>query len=464
MSITYRPPPTVAEFLRSNSFSNFIVGPVGSGKTTGMLFRIVKMAKEQRRSPDGKRRFRAIIVRNTVQQLVDTSLRSWLTWFPEGDAGTYERTNKIFHLRFDDVEAEVWFRPLDTPDDVRRLLSVEANVICFDEFREISPDIYNAATGRVGRYPSKKDGGPYKDDGTSNFGVFGATNPPDMETFWEDLLVNPPENCSVFFQPSGISPDAENLENLPDDYYENLCSGKSEDWISVYVEGKFGKSLAGQPVFKSFVIDRHVAKKELKPVKSEDRPLLIGMDFGLNPSCTINQLDLKGRLLTFACLTSDGMGVTRFAQTLLKPLLANKFPGMKVLIIGDPAGSQRSQTDERSVFDILRTEGFKVIPAKTNSVVARVAAVDRFLLRSIDGEPGHLIDPSCKPLINALRGGYRYRMKKNGEIEDSPEKNAASHIADAHQYACLHADASATGAVLEIPRREIKKVPTAGWT
>jgi hypothetical protein len=464
VSLVYKPPPTVADFLRSDKFSNFIIGPVGSGKTTGMLFRIAKMAKEQKRGPDGKRKFRAIIVRNTVQQLVDTSLRSWLTWFPEGEAGSYERTNKIFHLRFDDVEAEVWFRPLDTPDDVRRLLSVEANIICFDEFREISPDIYNAATGRVGRYPSKKDGGPYKDDGTPNFGVFGATNPPDMDTFWEDLLINPPDNCAVFFQPSGISPDAENLENLPDDYYENLCSGKSEDWISVYVEGKFGKSLAGQPVFKSFNMDKHVAKTELRPLKSDDRPLLIGMDFGLNPSATISQIDLKGRLLTFAALSSDGMGVTRFAQTLLKPLLANKFPGHKVLIIGDPAGSQRAQTDERSVFDILRAEKFKVIPARTNSVVARVAAVDRFLLRSIDGEPGHLIDPTCKLLINALRGGYRYKMKRNGEMEDSPEKNASSHIADAHQYACLHADGSATGVTLEAPRKEIKKIPSYGWT
>jgi hypothetical protein len=464
VSIVYTPPPTVVEFLRSDKFVNLIVGPVGSGKTTGMLFRIVKMAKEQRKSPDGKRRFRAIIVRNTLQQLVDTSLKSWMTWFPEGDAGAYERTNKVFHLRFDDVECEVWFRPLDTPEDVKRLLSVEASVICFDEFREINADIYNAATGRVGRYPAKKDGGPYKTDGTPNFGVFGATNPPDMDTFWEELLTTPPENCAVFFQPSGISPDAENTDNLPEGYYENLCAGKSEEWISVYVEGKFGKSLAGTPVFKSFNADKHIAKKELKPVKSEDRPLLIGMDFGLNPSCTINQIDMKGRFLTFSALTSDGMGVTRFAQTILKPLLASKFPGMKVLIIGDPAGSQRSQTDERSVFDILRKEGFKVIPAKTNSIVARVAAVDRFLMRSVDGEPGHLIDPSCKILINALRGGYRYKTKKNGEMEDSPEKNAASHIADAHQYACLHADMSATGSVVEVARREIEKVSTLGWT
>ncbi len=464
MTLTYRPPPTVVDFLCSDKFANFIIGPVGSGKTTGMLFRIAKMAKEQRPNAQGIRKFRAILVRNTLQQLMDTSLRSWLTWFPEGEAGSYERTNKIFHLRFDDVQCEVWFRPLDTPDDVRRLLSVEANIICFDEFREINPDIYNAATGRVGRYPSAKDGGPYKDDGTPNFGVFGATNPPDADTFWEKLLTEPPENVAVFFQPSGLSQNAENTDNLPEGYYENLCAGKSQDWIDVYVEGKFGKSLAGQPVFKSFNTATHIAKGELKPVKSDARPLIIGMDFGLNPSATINQMDMKGRLLTLDELTSDGMGVTRFAQTLLKPLLANRFPGMKVIIIGDPAGSQRAQTDERSVFDILRAEKFKVIPARTNSIVARVAAVDRFLLRTIDGEPGHLIDPRCKSLIAALRGQYRYKIKKNGEMEDTPEKNAASHIADAHQYACLHADTSASGEPLETPKREVKKISSVGWT
>lgn len=444
-AINYTPPPTVRDFLVSTAFANWLVGPVGGGKTTGMLFKIIKMAKEQRRGPDGLRKFRACIVRNTANQLSDTTLKSWEQWFPDGQAGYFKRTERTFYLEFDDVRAEVLFRPLDGPDDVRRLLSLEVNVICFDEFREIDPEVYAAATGRVGRYPSKKDGGPYKDDGSPNFGVFGATNPPALDSFWGDLLLNPPDNAKVFFQPDGLGPDAENLDNLPDGYYTNLCEGKSEDWIDVYVRGKLGRSLSGQPVFSSFNADAHVAKTVMTPFNYGDNPLIIGMDFGLTPAAVIGQFTSNGRAVIYDEMVSDGMGALRFAREKLKPLLANKYPNMKALIVGDPAGQQRAQTDERSVFDILRTEGFKVVAAKTNNIVARIAAVDAYLNRQVDGKSGFLVAPECKAITSALRGGYRYRLKTNGEYDDKPEKNAASHIADALQYFCLHGD---NGAVL----------------
>ena len=241
MHVDYTPPPTVAKFLQSTAFAKIIMGPVGSGKTTGLLFDIPKMAAEQRKSPDGVRRFRAVIVRNTYAQLQDTSLKSWFTWFPEHTAGDYARTNKVFTMRFDDVECEVWFRPLDTAEDVKKLLSVEASVICFDEAREINPEIWEAASGRVGRYPSKKDGGPYKENGEPNFGLRASTNPPDADTYWADLIENPPENTDVFIQPSALSPYAENVDFCPDKYDENLCYGKSDEWIAVYVRSEMGE-------------------------------------------------------------------------------------------------------------------------------------------------------------------------------------------------------------------------------
>jgi hypothetical protein len=134
-----------------------------------------------------------------------------------------------------------------------------------------------------------------------------------------------------------------------------------------------------------------------------------------------------------------------------------------VLVIGDPAGQQRAQTDERSVFDILKAEGFRVVAAKTNSIVARLSAVDKLLTRVADGKPAMLIDPECRELINALRGGYRYKVKSSGDVEDKPEKNQYSHIADAFQYACLHADNNLTGDVLTPKARQVQKV-VFEWT
>ena len=457
--LTYTPPKSVEGFLQSEAFISLIVGPVGSTKTTAGIIKIAYHAAQMAPGRDGIRRSRAIWVRNTREQLRDTSIPDVLRWYPDGVAGTFEKTNYKFVLEFDDVVCEILFRGLDDSNDVRRLLSLQASFGILDEFREINPDIFNALQGRLGRFPSKLDNGVgcVTDDGRPNAHIWGMTNPPDMDTFWEMYLSEPPKNADVFFQPSGLSAEADWVDFLPDGYYDNLAEGKSEDWVDVYINAKFGKSLSGQPVFRAFDSDIHVAKNPLNYIKSTTHPLIIGMDFGLTPATTISQVDTFGRFLTYADLTSDGMGTLRFVREKLKPLLANKFPGMPVLVIGDPAGQQRAQTDERSVFDILRQEGFRVIPAKSNSVVARLSAVDSLLTRMADGKPAMLIDPGCRDLINALRGGYRYKIKNNGDTDDKPEKNGYSHIADAFQYACLHADGNITGDVLSRKARIINK-------
>ncbi len=479
----YAPPESVQGFLQSTAFISLIVGPIGSTKTTAGIMKIAYHAKQQCPSPDGVRRTRAIWVRNTREQLRDTSIPEFLKWYPDGQAGAFTKTEGRFILRFDDVECEVLFRGLDDTNDVRRLLSLNASFAIFDEFREIHPDIFNTMQGRLGRYPdigmvphrpewgqdSKGNpvGGCVTEDGQQNKRVWGMSNPPDMDTFWEDILSDPPANCEAFFQPSGLSPEADWNKFLPADYYDNLVLGKTQDWIDVYVNAQFGKSLAGQPVFRQFKSDFHIAKDTLIPLRAannpmmmEQRPLLIGADFGLTPAAVIGQLDARGRLLVFSCVISEGMGSLRFIREKLKPLLASKFAGMPCLVIGDPAGVQRAQTDERSVFDIFKQEGFRIIPARTNALPARIGAVDNWLSRQMDGQAAILFDPNdTKPLIVALRGGYRFKISTKGEVAEQPEKNMHSHVADAMQYLALHADPGALGGGLaSVQRKEVKKV------
>lgn len=466
MSSVYNPPLSVVPYLLSDKFANFIVGPVGSTKTTASIMKIAYEAKRVAPCRDGIRRSRCAVIRNTNQMLDDTTIPDFLKWFPDGPAGTFMKTGKRFLLRFDDVECEVLFRGLDGADDVRRLLSLQLTFAFMDEFREIHPDVYNALTGRLGRYPDKTMNGvgPCDDSGQQIHKVFGSTNPPDADTYWEQLLTDPPANMHVTLQPSGLSPEADWVQYLPDGYYANLCEGKADEWIDVYVHGKFGASLAGKPVFRSFTPDYHIAKKPLQPILNGLRPIIVGMDFGLTPSAVCMQLDARGRLMVLAEATSEGMGVLRFTRTKLKPLLTDKFPGCPVLVVGDPAGTQRAQTDEKTIYEILKAENLKAIPAHTNSIVARVHAVETFLNRQVDGSAGFLVDPSCKDLIRALRGRYRYKLKKDGEMEDTPEKNEASHIADALQYGCLHADAQNGGLLMGPKRRAVQRVSAAGWT
>lgn len=305
--------------------------------------------------------------------------------------------------------------------------------------------------------------GACDDNGVQVHKVWGATNPPDADSFWEELLTNPPENASVTFQPSGRSPEADWVQYLPDGYYENLCHGKSEDWISVYVDGEFGRSLAGQPVFRCFKRDVHVAKDAPNVLTS---PLIIGVDAGLNPSAVIGQVSYDSRLIIHDAITGNegGMGALRFIREKLKPLLANKYPGLVPAVIIDPAAFQRAQTDERSVADIFKAEGFAVKPAKTNSVAARLAACESYMTRTVGDKSALLVSPLAELLIKAWAGKYRYRVNTKGDRDDKPEKSHPwSDIADAAQYLCLHADGGGIfGGVGGTKRREVQQV-TYAW-
>ena len=475
MSLVYSPPKSLEPFLLSEKFVALQVGPVGSTKTTAGIIKIAYHAKQMAPCTDGVRRSRAIWVRRSRQMLFDTSIKDFLTWFPDGPAGTFSKTDAKFDLRFDDVHCEVLFRPMEDASDINRLLSLQGSFAIFDEFREISPDVFEAMQGRLGRFPDKRMvpprpewgvdakghpvGGCVTDTGKSNKHLWGMTNPPDVDTYWETLLSDPPDTVDAFFQPSGMSPEADWLQYLPPDYYEDLIKGKSQDYIDVYVHSKFGRSLAGKPVFSAFNTDTHVSRSELTVLPNTT--VIIGVDAGLSPAAVIGQVNFQNRVIVHDALVSESMGALRFIREKLKPLIARKYQGCKIGVVIDPAAFQRAQTDERTVADIYKSEGFIVRPAKTNTITARVAAVDQYLTRVVDGHAGMLINKvGCDPLIQAMRGKYRYKMNTKGEIDDSPEKSHPwSDVADGLQYLCLHADnGSSIGAQATSRRRDIKRV------
>ena len=460
LDIDYTPPPTGEKFMKSDAKMRVLMGPVGSGKSVTCSFEIIRRAALQ--EPDrttGKRRTRAAIVRETARQLQDTTIKTFLDWFPPGVCGRYMRTTKTYFFEVWDVECEIMFRALDDADDVANLNSLELTFAWFNECRDIHPEIVDAMSKRIGRFPSSKDGGP------TWFGMWGDTNPPTMDTWWYYQMegldpkdgVSPNNNgWAVFKQPSGRSVYAENITNLPDGYYDTL--GRSEEYIRVFIDGEYGLSSNGQPVYQYFRPDYHMANQTLKPILNGVRPLIVGIDLGLTPAAVIGQQDPRGRALVLDELVSFDMGIQRFVRTMLKPLLYERFPGALVLIVVDPAGVQRAQTDERSAVDIIKNEGLRVIPAKTNKVSARINAVDDLLMRQVDGDPAFLLDPRCTRLKAAMMGGYRF--DKNGGID----KNKHSHVAEALQYLCLHISSVGDGAAHMIQRRDVKKVASAGWT
>ena len=459
LDIDYTPSLTLKEFMRSDAKMRVIMGPVGSGKSVACSFEVIRRASMQAPNAQGIRKTRFAVVRETVRQLQDTTIKTFLDWFPDSVCGHFMRTTKTYHFKLGDVESEIMFRALDDSDDVANLNSLELTGAWFNECRDIHPDIMDAMSKRIGRYPSKKDGGP------TWHGMWGDTNPPTMDTWWYYQMegldikdgVSPNRNgWAVFKQPSGRSAFAENIENLPPDYYS--VQGRSDEYVRVYIDGEYGLSTAGMPVYKYFRPDYHMAKQPIRPILNGVRPIVIGMDLGLTPAAVLGQQDPRGRALILDEAVSFDMGIQRFVRTVLKPLIYERFPNAPILVITDPAGVQRAQTDERSAVDIIKAEGMRVMPAKTNTISARVNAVDEFLMRQVDGDPGLIVDPRCTRLKAAMMGGYRYHPK-NGGIE----KNKHSHVAEALQYLMLHLHSAGEGAYVA-RRREIKQVAASGWT
>ena len=263
MQIEYVAPPTVSAFLDSNDFVRVIHGPVGSGKSSGCVVEILRRALEQEPNAKRLRKSRWAVVRNTYRELEDTTRKTFEQWL--GHLGRWREKDFAFEIQLPlkdgtRLEAEVLFRALDRPEDVKKLLSLEITGAYVNELREIPKPILDGLSMRVGRYPAKADGG------ATWFGVWGDTNPWPETSEYAELFRSIPDGFALFRQPSGLSRDAENVENLPDGYYARMCAGKDSEWIDEYVHGKnpradkgsvYGELLAGLEQRKGIGEFRH---------------------------------------------------------------------------------------------------------------------------------------------------------------------------------------------------------------
>ncbi len=291
---SYNPVPTIRQFALSDAFIRALIGPFGSGKSSGCVVEIVRRAREQRPGPDGIARTRWAVIRNTYGELNDTTIKTFFAWFPPEYYGKYHATERKYVIKaFEKCEIEILFRALDEPDDVRKLLSLDLTGAWVNEAREVPWPVVDALQGRLGRYPAQNQGGP------TWYGMVLDTNPPDSDSrfykFFEeeqwrpsfDAMIRagvlpptmiPDDFARIFHQPSGLSPQAENLANLPAGYYQRLGIGKKAEWIKVYIKGDYGFVSDDKAIFPDFNEGVHL-RKDVEPVRGV--PVYRGWDFGL---------------------------------------------------------------------------------------------------------------------------------------------------------------------------------------
>jgi hypothetical protein len=453
--VTYIAEATPREFHRSKDNLRMLFGPIGSGKSVACAVEVLSQAMQMPACKDGVRRSRVAVVRNTYPELVSTTIKTMLDWLPEEITTVKYNTPITINVKIPkmgdgtSMDLEILCLAIDRPADAKKLLSLEISGCWINEAREIDKSIVDAATGRIGRYPSKNMLG----NQTYRKYIILDTNPPDDSSWIYKIFEEQPAppGWSIYYQPPAIiyskgewkpNPEAENVTNhiFGFDYYMDQIAGKDIQWIKVYLQGMYGSSIAGKPVYEtSWNDDLHISEVDLKPVPG--RELILGWDFGLDPSVTMCQLTPLGQVQILDEFTAHGSGVKQFIETVVMPVLSTKYKGCPITSIGDPAGSQRAQTDEQTVFKEMERLGIPTEPCSTNNPQMRIEAVAFFLNQLSNGKPRFILSRHCKLLRKGFNGGYRYRqLNVSGETRytDKPEKNSSSHIHDSLQYAMVY--------------------------
>lgn len=424
--------PVAKKFLQDDaSFVSGLMGPLGSGKSVSCVIKLLRRAKMQAPDQHGVRKTRWAVIRNSYPELKTTTLNTWKDWCPP-EMGRLTMDSPIrHHVKQGEIDMEVLFLALDRPDDVRKLLSLELTGAWVNEVREIPKEIIDALTGRVGRFPAKKDGG------CTWSGIFMDTNPPDDQSWYYNAAeVVTPEGWTFYRQPGGRELDAENLQNLPDGYYSRMIHGKDPDWVKVYIDADYGFVIEGKPVYPNYRDGFHTSPTNIEVYPT--LPILLAADFGLTPALAIGQNLPDGRWHINDEMTTDFCGIIRFAEQTTK-YVAQWYPDNNVGgCWGDPAGNTRGQNDEKTCFEIMNEyTPWKWRPAKTNEFTIRREVVVNALNRVVDGRPGLMVSPKASMIRKGFNGGYHFKVSRsgNGEIvSDVPNKNKFSHPAEAVQY------------------------------
>jgi hypothetical protein len=447
-----------------------LMGPFGSGKSTIMAQDMLIYALAQAPDPRDETRYsRWGVIRASYPNLHSTR-RTIMEVLPEG-AGDITTGNApwrgVFRFSLPDgttvnMEIELWSS--QTGDDAKKFRSANWTGCWINEATEITSDVLYAAASRVGRFPSRAGGGctwsgilmdfnrPGYRHWLNNYfgraslsldggdvGVASFTQPP--AAFRREA-----EDGEVSYE---ANPEAENLENLDGglDYYRKQMAllgaeGKTDEIESLFclldVDTRDGK-----PVFPTFRRDVHVSRGRLDPLYYQ--PIVVGFDTsGIHPAAVVVQLQ-QGRWCVIDEICGLEVGLDAFIESLIG-LLNSRYRHCETVTVScDPANARDSYTGLSPAAHLQRN-GFKVALPRTNRIDTRVASVATLLNRTYGGL---LVSPHCERLISALAGDYHYkRHRLLGSVQAAysaaPEKNEASHVADALQYAAMQISREST--------------------
>ncbi|MGI9297818.1 MAG: hypothetical protein ACR2QC_07960 [Gammaproteobacteria bacterium] len=423
-------------FIESHARADLFASRMGEGKSAGLCWAIVY---HTRHNPGASWAF----IRDTWENLRDTSLVEFLHWFPAGIFGTWKASDKTYTWRGNAVglHGRVYFLGMDDERDSAKLQSRPLAGIAIDEPAPaadsvgVSEMIFDVGLSRL------------RQKGMNWYAVKLATNNPD-ETHWTHRrFVDPGTSGFMCFQPK----EQENKHNLPPGYYEQLASDWAHrpDLRRRFIEGKFGFQQIGKAVAKAWSDQLHLAS-QLQPITR--RELILLWDFGLNPTCVISQVTPAGVWNILQAFGGDGIGVEELIEDDVLPALSKDYPwalgskkrGRKAMLrhIGDSMGkTPEASSSNRSAVKTLRRmlggswrDGPVPLADGVGPLNKRLSKVTI----DVDGRPIGVIRVDrlkAKIVWHALRGGWHFKVSNTGMVSREPNKlSVHSHPGDCMRY------------------------------
>lgn len=415
---TFVPNPVQKNFIESRARADLFSSRMGEGKSTALAWSALY---HTRHNPGA----RWALIRDTFENIVGTTQKTFFQWFPPGIFGEYHHTRKTFTWANGIASGEVEFLGMDDPTDASKLMSREFAGFGIDEpapavgSAGVDEMIFDIAMSRL-RMPNMKW-----------YCAKLAENNPDEAHWTYKRFVTPGEPDFSIWQPRL----PENSLHLPADYYAQLRKlwGHRPDLIRRFVDGEFGFQSIGRAVTPQWNDQLHLAIG-LIPVPRLD--LHIGWDFGHNPTCIISQITPLGNWNILDAVVGDGIGVEELIENAVIPLLRDRYRGHNLRHIGDPAGTTRDQssTMRSAVRSIKKMIGgtWRSGPVKPHDRIEPLRAV---LIRTVGGKGLVRVDRErAAPVWHALRGGWHFHVSRTGITSGLANKDIHSHPGDAVAY------------------------------
>jgi hypothetical protein len=431
--VVFNPNPVQRNFIESKGKADLFSSRMGEGKSTALCWAALY---HTRHNPGA----RWALIRDTFENIVGTTQKTFFQWFPPGVFGEYNHTRKTFKWASGIAEGEVEFLGMDDQHDASKLMSREFAGFGIDEpapavgSAGVDEMIFDLAMSRL-RQPGMKW-----------YGAKLAENNPDEAHWTYRRFVNEPTEGFQVWQPN----IPENVQHLPKSYYAELRGlwKHRPDLIRRFVDGEFGFQSVGKSVTPQWNDKLHLSLG-LAPIPRSECILL--WDFGHNPTCIITQRSPLGQwLILNSMVGEEGMAVEELIENEVIPLWQDRYAPLKCTMrhTGDPAGNQREQTSiKRSAVKSIR----KLLAGPWRS--GPVKPEDRFeplravLTRTVGGKGLVQVDRENAPHVwHSLRGGWHFHVARTGLVSGVAVKDKHSHPGDAMGY----------GAALLFPVRKFK--------